>query len=539
MNREMRPVNFAILDHDACRWGASIDDDTALTLVAVTSEDPACWEDMVTCWPRYRTPVVSEFAGSLPLEPVDFATARRAFQECGSWVFIDLIQRCIITGPEFQPIERHAAFSMIQDANGNQRWPLSIHLPPWWELHAQADANAIERERETPLVIPHTDREFLYGPALLNDLASRMLDLVRSYSWKSSHAVEDLRQRHKFTIQVHCNWLMTPRSDLDGRFPRQLLHGGLDWIDRLTWAQQLRYGDCGEIVALSTDISNYETAPMGREEMATYFDLCRELINEGWQWCIEHRVDTMREDRGERQRRLVEHLTKVREAWLSSPFEGGSPPRFIIECSRRRVPRGAGVTIVGMDEQEAPEHIIDCDCPLCIMMAEGKMGVGFIGIDGHHLELDGEFAFSMHETHEEWEAEQLEFAEFSEVTDAESAEDESAIELEPDPFGSVWSSIVSDDPLPGDSNGHMTLAFLLTEIVSELQMANASKDDIRRLNACFIAYRRDSVDRSVSGQELCDCLEDLARRHPQLTSRSSDFQSRIAELYRTAATSDD
>jgi hypothetical protein len=145
----------------------------------------------------------------------------------------------------------------------------------------------------------------------------------------------------------------------------------------------------------------------------------------------------------------------------------------------------------------------------------------------------------MYETREEWEAEQCEFGEFSDATDAEAVEDAMTIEPEPDPFGSVWSGMGSDDPLPGDPNGHMKLAFLLTEIVGELQMASAPKDDLRRLNACFVAYRNDAVDRSVSGQELCDCLEDLARCYPQLTSRAADFQSRMAELRRAAAPRDD
>ena len=62
--------------------------------------------------------------------------------------------------------------------------------------------------------------------------------------------------------------------------------------------------------------------------------------------------------------------------------------------------RGAGVEIVGMDEQQSEQHAIDCDCPICNMMADGMFGVGFNSIDGHHLELDDEFAFSMHETRE-------------------------------------------------------------------------------------------------------------------------------------------
>ncbi len=49
---------------------------------------------------------------------------------------------------------------------------------------------------------------------------------------------------------------------------------------------------------------------------------------------------------------LVELLVNVKNDWLASSFKGGSPPRFIIECCRRPVPRGSGVPIVGICEQD-------------------------------------------------------------------------------------------------------------------------------------------------------------------------------------------
>jgi hypothetical protein len=274
---------------------------------------------------------------------------------------------------------------------------------------------------------------------------------------------------------------------------------------------------------------------MGGEEMVMYFDLCRELIGAGWWWCIENELGSRdAADRPRRQRQLVAHLLDVKEQWLNSPFEGGSPPRFIIECSRRRVPRGAGVPIVGMAEREPQEHAIDCDCPLCNMMADGMFGPGFACIDGHHLELDDEFAFSMHETREEWEAEQREFAEMSAAIDRKQAEREAAGEAEPDPFASAWSGQLSDGPLPGDPQGHIKLAFLLSEVVGRLQSAGAPNDDIQQLNARFTDFRRcDAAQLRASGKRLGDYLEELAQQYPELVSRVADFQSRIDDQFRS------
>ena len=197
--------------------------------------------------------------------------------------------------------------------------------------------------------------------------------------------------------------------------------------------------------------------------------------------------------------------------WLASPFEGGSPPSFIIECSRRRVPRGADVPIVGMSERETEQHVVDCDCPICEMMADGVFGVGFTGLDGHHLEQDNEFAFSMHETRKAWEEQQREFEEMSAAIERDRAEREAAGETEPDEFASVWSGHVSDEPIPGDTGGYVTLAFLLAEIVSELKWLNAPRDDIRQLNANFTDFRTcGAAELAESGRRLGDHLDGLA-----------------------------
>ena len=49
-------VTVVIRDDEVCRRGDVLDTDTAMTLIAVASEDPSCWEEMIGYWPRYRTP---------------------------------------------------------------------------------------------------------------------------------------------------------------------------------------------------------------------------------------------------------------------------------------------------------------------------------------------------------------------------------------------------------------------------------------------------------------------------------------------------
>lgn len=537
----MQTVVVVIVEEHSCRLGMSLCEEEALTLVAVASEDPMCWEDVVAYWPRYRTPPVPEFADSLAFERVDFAAARGTLDRHESWVVIDLVRRRIITGPGMEPIGRDQAFAMVVEESGEQHWPLSVHLPPWWEMLEQTDPSAMDRDRETPLVVRRVNREVLFGAAMVEDLAGRILDIVKSDEWRSKGASEQARVRHDFTVRVHRDWLMTPRQDLGGLIPRQMLHGAVRWHDRVEWAQRLRFEDQGEIIAVPTGVSGYDEAPMGREEICMYFDLCRELIGAGWEWCVGQGIELQDVPRRQwREHELVAFLTGVKNEWLMSPFEGGSPPRFIIECSRRRVPRGAGVAIAGMTEREAEQHGIDCDCPICNMMADGMFGTAFVGIDGHHLELDDEFAFSLHETREEWEEQQREFAQMSADFNRKQAEREARGETEPDPFVSAWSGHISDDPLPGDPQGHLKLAFLLAEVVGILQSAGASHEDLRELNESFSAFC--SCDRAglpACGTQLKEQLEGIAHRHPELVSRVADLQSRIDEQIRSPACDND
>jgi hypothetical protein len=532
-------VVFVVLEAQACWLANALDVDTATTLIALVSEDPGDWNEALDNWPRYRTPAVCEFASGLPFTRIERDAVIQAVEQTKYWVALDFPAKRIVTGLEFMPVGRDAALAMVVDESGDQHCPLSVHLPPWWELHEQVNPSVIDQPRQSPIEKPVVERDVLYGDVLLNDIASRVLATVASDAWLAGDAADNEQSHHRFTVEVHRDWLMTPREDLEGRMPRQLLHGARAWTDHVVWAQRLRFEDGAPMVAASCDVADYETAPMGSEEMVIYFNLCRELIRAGWFWCAGDEGRSLVSNNKSAQSQLVEFLQDAKEDWLSSPFEGGSPPRFIIECSRRRVPRGAGVPIVGMTDQQSEQHMIDCDCPICQMMADGMFGVGFTSLDGHHLDLDDEFAFSMHETREAWEEMLREFEEMSAAIEKKNAEREAASESENDLFASAWTGMTSDESIPGDSTGNLKLAFLLSEIVSFLQTQDAHRE-IERLNAAFTDYRRcEPDDLAATAERLRSQLQSLADLYPELVSKSSDFQSRLDEQSRAPTWSND
>ena len=535
MRQEMDECAVVVLEPTRCLVAESTDSDTAVTVLALVSEDPSSWEEAASVWPRCCSPAVCEFASGVPFVETERESAIEALSGAHAWLVIDFESGSLFTGGGFQEVGRDAAFAMVVDEDGKQHCPMSVHLPPWWELHENADVSEIFQPRQSPFKRPHVNRDVLYGAPFLADIAGRILETVTNPEWQQSSASHDEHRRYPFTIAIHRDWLMTPREDLNGRIPRELLHGAIDWIDRVTWGQRLRFEDGRPMVAAPDDWDRFATAPMGRQEMCIYFDLCRELINAGWCWCEGDNGIHSEHSNESAVSRLIAFLKDVKEDWLNSSFEGGSTPGFIIECDRRRVPRGAGVEIQGIQGVESEQHIADCDCPICEMMADGMFGIGFTSIDGHHLELDDEFAFSMHETREAWEAQQREYQEFSAGLDRKQAEQEQTEAR--DPFETAWSGLHHDGAIPGDRGGYLKTAFMIGEIVSDLQRLEAEQEEIRMLNKAFANYRR-SEGSSSSGEHLKEILQTISKLYPELISKAADMQSRIDEAARPFARDD-
>ncbi len=556
---EHQTVCVAIFDTEECRFGF-LDEDVATTLIAVCSEDPADWCELVACWPRYTTRAVPEFASHLPIEISNRDEAIAAIQEADCWIVLDLIQKRFLSSKVFHPITRNACFAMHTDENGKQHDPLSVNFAPWWELREQVDMAIIEQPRQSPMVIPRVDRAVLFGQPLIDDLASRVLAIATSKRGKQAFWWEDPGDcsiRNPFyplTIEVHREWLMSPRADLGGKYPRQMLHGARDWLSNVVHGHRMRFERSGApLVALPKDVTGYLDGPIGDEEMALYFSLCRELISAAWHWTqdrfgsnLEVSESSMEPAIDIARLQLTEFLAEVKTSWLANPFEGGSPPAFIIECSRRRVPRGSGLEIVGMSERQSEQHILDCDCPICNMMADGAFGPSFAHIDGHHLELDDEFAFSMLESREDWEAQQQEYADLSAKWEREKRERNESVgdstgETDADDFESAWNSGGStNEPFPsslGGESGNLRLAFLLAEVVGQLQQCSAPDELVQRLNKDFSTYRTSElVDLPDSSRRLSETLETVANQFPELVARAADFQSQLAERLRKPVT---
>jgi hypothetical protein len=264
---------------------------------------------------------------------------------------------------------------------------------------------------------PLDARSILYGRPLLEWIVMAIRDqqpaisrILKSFGdlGASDNPKEVDRQREQLDLDglqekisaqlstIHARWLLTPREDLRGKSPREILLAKQDLIDYDLHTRAMQWSLMNEgPPCLKMDSFAYRFGGFGTHEWVIYYDLLRKLI-----W---HALNTLTANGGallplSDVEKTVSRLEEVRDRWLNEPQSeyDNRTPTNIIENERRRLP----IAIRPKD------MIVDEDCPMCQMMADeiAFPGPGFWHLDGAHM--DDEFAFSWFRTREEWEEEQ-------------------------------------------------------------------------------------------------------------------------------------
>ena len=508
-------VLAAVVAGDGVRILDMLSEVNASALLGCVADDPARWDDLALLWPRYVFhPENAEFFDGLPARLSGLEAACDVLNDSSTWFAVDLVGRRLLTGGN------HVHVRLLRESPRDDGTDcVTMVMPPWWELHQQASPSLLLKRRAPP-EFPGPHREVLWGPPLTQYIASRIVSLVRAgESWIGRDRGGDPCGDYELTVLIHRDWLMTPNRLLGGGIPRDLLHVAKDWVADLADGQRFRVYKNESPIPVSPELSTYECAPMGRHEVILYFDACREAIGAGWRWLIE---DPDRIEEHDVECQLASAMDDFLARWLREPFDDGLSPAEVIRCDRLRVPLVSG-----------SDHTGDCDCPICEMLASGMLGPGFTRFDGHQLELDDEFAFSLCATREAWEEQQEEWAEMTAEIDAKlSREAEQQTRPGDDDFAPVWrNTLVSAEGIPGDNSGHMQLAFLVADLVGSLQNHEASQADVDALNAAFRHYRQ-SGNGGEAAAEFKRTLQRLSGQHAYLVSRCADLQSRIDERLR-------
>ena len=380
-------------------------------VVAALSAEPETIEELEAALARFIKPAErGRFAGwsrGACDEPFDAGIC-----------IVDLTARLVVLrstyslpGPEGQVLYRDVETDteVWVPYHVSDGWKFSGNLEAW-------DGLAEKRGRERAAAPPLDAREVFYRRVcefIVEECFAARGDGPAGGEWKppegwALRALPERAARNEWptaedaVAEIHARWLMTPRQDLRGRSPREVLlakQGHIDWDLQDRCHQWSMLDACPP--GLSRHSAAFRFAGFGTHENVLYYDLLRYLIWECWHRVVEPDPGgawPTPDKPGE-----VVWLSQVKEECLGTPEWddlSGWTPAQVIERERMRLP----MAVSGADA------IIDEDCPLCQMMAE-EMGPTFWHLDG--CNMDDDFPFSFHPTREEWEEERRDWEDFN------------------------------------------------------------------------------------------------------------------------------
>jgi hypothetical protein len=399
--------------------------------VAALSAEPETIKELEVALGRYIKPdETGEFASfrmSLEMDPTP----------CDAGVvIIDLAARVIASestysdpGPE--GTVRYHDGKQLTDV------PISYHLPDDWRFVKSVEAykwTAERRRRERQAAPPLDARVVLYGWPMIefvHDAAAQLRNKCRIPTGNAEQAHEAAARE---IVQIHANWLTTPRADLRRRSPREVMLEKQDLIDLDMDSRCMQWSFQGEgPPCLPLDSFAYRYGGFGTHEWVVYYDLVRLLL-----WiAVAAKPALNSSSAGGKSQRLLDATTldRIKTDWLENPSSAydGRTPANIIDNERRRLP----ITMT------AEQIMIDENCECCRMMAmEAEMGFGptFWHLDTSNMEE--EFAFSTCLTKQEWEAEIRKREEFHQKWRRERGERREAI---------ARGELVDDEPWVGEA----------------------------------------------------------------------------------------
>src|SRR5262249_15385092 len=142
----------------------------------------------------------------------------------------------------------------------------------WLFLDSMLEYDARREARQAEYDIPPLDaRVVLYGPQMIEFLVNGCL------------AAREARAEDP-VAEVHADWLMTPRADWGGRWPRPVLREKKTFFDFDLQFRATQWSFLGEgPPPLGRETFAYRFAGFGTHEWVIYYDMFRHLLNS----CLE------------------------------------------------------------------------------------------------------------------------------------------------------------------------------------------------------------------------------------------------------------
>jgi hypothetical protein len=189
--------------------------------------------------------------------------------------------------------------------------------------------------------------------------------------------------------EIHESWLMTPRDDLRGRTPREVLLAKLEFIDHDLFSRELQWSlTCVRPPILNQASAAYRFAGFGTHSNFVYFEMIRHLLDECWARACADQSLLIDDEIAYMEERLVEYLTEGSDMTYT--------PGWFLEQERLRIPILA---------PENFDDLADPEFTLPRTSEDPTLGMEFMRLCVDHMNAEGNFAFSLYATREEWESE--------------------------------------------------------------------------------------------------------------------------------------
>lgn len=340
--------------------------------------------------------------------------------------------------------------------------------------------------------------------------------------------------------EIHIRWLMTPREELRGQTPREVLledheHRMNDMQHRCD--QWSRMQSCPR--PLETTAHAFQFGGFGTHEIVKYYDLVRELL---WSCWDELNEIAQSPDPARWPTSLtlsdflaveVPRLERVRETWMDTadPAFEFHTPRSIIDHERARIPEAVS----------GAEAMIDPDCPCCQMLAE-LPGPMFWHLDGSGM--DSEYAFDIfHRTFEEWDRQQASYERIANHDDDECSGTDSGNDENSDSH-SIWSCSFSMADAPDVPMGVRLfgLGGHLGELTLDLRELPEGRQFVGQINRDFgnlrevLSGAEDGVVSTLLSPTItrfAETLDDIAAACPDLEPKCNDLIRKLELLNRS------
>ncbi len=364
----MSEVRLNILDASRAINGA-IHGSEADAVVAGLSAEPETIQELQDAMSRFIKPIDN-------LQPfTSFALGVNNAPWDAGIIFVDLAARVVATESSYSTLSPEGEVQYHNGVQATDVWLPYRVADDWLFLDSIAEYEGIcdQRRAERAASQPLDARATLYGA-------------VAEFIVRECRAACNSKAESPIA-QIHARWLMTPREDLRGLSPREVMLMKRDFVDADLQSREVQWSFVGEPApCLNQDSAAYRFAGFGTHEVVLYYELLRFLLSECWKRVSEEGSTPIPDE--------VARLEQTKAGWLERPDPdfGGRSPAYILECERKRLP-----LIVS-----AEEVVQDDDCPFCQWMSQ-EGTPAFSHLDG--CNMDDDFPFSFYRTRDEWEEE--------------------------------------------------------------------------------------------------------------------------------------